>query len=273
MNGQSCGKWRLLYDEPMDGARNMARDGALLAAVGGGMALPTLRLYAWQPATLSLGYGQRFSDVDGERLHDRGWGVVRRLTGGRAILHADELTYSITLPETHSLAQGSVIDSYRRISAALAETARLLGASPEARPSEERGTGSAVCFETPSHYELTVNGRKLAGSAQARRHGGLLQHGSLPLYGDMGRIADVLTFEGETARASARAGVQARAVTLSEAAGRVIGWDEAALALVDAAERIFEIGLERGSLSDAERVEANALDRDVYGSAAWTQRR
>lgn len=273
MNGQSCEKWRLLYDEPMDGARNMARDEALLRAVGAGEAPPTLRLYAWQPATLSVGYGQRFSDVDPQRLGALGWGIVRRLTGGRAILHTDELTYSITLPDSHPLAQGSVIDSYRRISSALAEAVRLLGVEPEAQRAGEPRSASAVCFETPSHYELTLNGRKLVGSAQARRHCGLLQHGSLPLSGDIGRIVDALTFEDEPTRAAARVVVQARAVTLSAAAGREIGWAEVAGRLIEAVEGRFGVRLERGELSEPELAMANVLAHDVYGSALWTARR
>lgn len=273
MNGQSCEKWRLLYDEPLDGARNMARDEALLRATGAGEALPALRLYAWQPPTLSLGYGQRLGDADEERLRARGWGLVRRLTGGRAILHADELTYSLTLPGDHPLAQGSVIDSYRRISAALLEAARLLGASPVAREAEGSNAGTAVCFETPSHYELTVQGRKLAGSAQARRHGGLLQHGSLPLSGDIGRIAEALVFASEPARAAAAAAVRTRAMTLSEAAGREISWDEAAAALAAAVAACFHVGLEPGSLTASEHNCAAVLAREVYGSSAWTGRR
>ncbi|MBL8145100.1 MAG: lipoate--protein ligase family protein, partial [Anaerolineae bacterium] len=190
MNGQSCENWRLLSDTPLTGARNMAVDEALLRSVGAGDAPPALRLYDWQPPTLSLGFGQALRDVDEGRLAERGWGLVRRLTGGRAILHVDELTYSITLPPGHPLARGSVVESYQRISAALGAAARALGAPVQAERAAGLGLGSAVCFETPSHYELTVNGRKLAGSAQARRNDGLLQHGSLPLAGDVGRIVD-----------------------------------------------------------------------------------
>jgi lipoate-protein ligase A len=129
LNGQSCETWRLLNDPPLPGPRNMARDEALLRAVGAGETPPVLRLYAWSPPTLSLGFGQRAADADRARLAERGWGLVRRLTGGRAILHTDELTYCIVLPADHALAQGSVVESYRRISAALAEAVAALGAN------------------------------------------------------------------------------------------------------------------------------------------------
>jgi lipoate-protein ligase A len=252
----------------------MARDEALLRAAGAGGALPTLRLYAWDPPTLSLGFGQRVRDADVERLTAQGWGLVRRLTGGRAILHTDELTYSITLPGGHPLAQGNVVESYRRISAALAAMARALGADTRAEPAEdEQGAGSAVCFETPSHYELTVNGRKLVGSAQARRFGGLLQHGAIPLFGDPGRIVDGLAFADDVTREEARASVRVRAVTLSEAAGRLVTWSEAADALCDAVERAFNVRLQAGQMTAAEQDTARAIEADVYGAWSWTARR
>jgi lipoyl(octanoyl) transferase len=90
-------QWRLIVDEACDGATNMAIDEAILEAVGRGARLPTLRLYRWEPACLSLGYAQPLSDVDFERVQDHGWHFVRRMTGGRAILHTDELTYSVAL--------------------------------------------------------------------------------------------------------------------------------------------------------------------------------
>src|SRR5512141_1099177 len=96
--------WRLITDGPQTGARNMAIDEALLIAVGAAQSVPVLRLYAWEPACLSLGYAQAGAEVDCERLESHGWHVVRRMTGGRAILHTDELTYSVTLPLDHPLA-------------------------------------------------------------------------------------------------------------------------------------------------------------------------
>src|SRR6476661_5955293 len=92
--------WRLIVDPAMDGATNMAVDEAILESVGRGDAPPTLRLYCWQPACLSLGYAQQASDADQDRIAANGWHLVRRMTGGRAILHIDELTYSVALPDS-----------------------------------------------------------------------------------------------------------------------------------------------------------------------------
>lgn len=166
----------------------MARDEAILEAVARDEQPPTLRLYAWRVPTLSLGYAQPSADADLSRLRERGWGLVRRLSGGRAILHADEITYSVTLPESHPLAQGGVIESYRRLSAALIAALRLLApAMPiEADQRHERAAApNAICFEVPSDYEITARGKKLIGSAQMRKYGGVLQHGALPLGGDV----------------------------------------------------------------------------------------
>src|SRR5260221_10544445 len=110
---EAAERWRLIVDSPCDGPTNMAIDEAILEAVGKGDAPPTLRLFAWEPACLSLGYAQPVADIARDRLAGNGWDLVRRMTGGRAILHTDELTYSVTLPQDHPLVAGTILDSYR----------------------------------------------------------------------------------------------------------------------------------------------------------------
>jgi lipoate-protein ligase A len=267
-------QWRLIDDSPTTGARNMALDEAILRRVGASQMSPTLRLYAWSPPCLSLGYGQRAADVDFARAEAFGWDVVRRPTGGRAILHTDELTYSLALPAGHELAAGNIVDSYRRISAALVAGLQKLGADPQAERHEgQLDTIGAVCFETPSHYEITVNGRKLVGSAQVRRYGGVLQHGSIPLYGDLGRICDVLAYQDETEREAAKVQLYARALTLADALDRYITWDEAAGAVITGFAETFGVHFVAGELTQAEWVEADRLEHEVYGTEAWTRRR
>ncbi len=262
MNVRDPQEFRLVLMPPAAGAWNMAVDEAVLEAVGRGEAPPTLRLYAWSPPCLSLGRHQPANDADQKRLASRGWGWVRRPTGGRAILHTDELTYALVAPADHPLMRGGVLPSYRRIAAGLLEALRLLGVA--ARMEGERVPGkqpAPVCFETPSSYEITVGGRKLLGSAQARRHGAVLQHGSLPLWGDLGRIADVLRFPDEHAREAARAAVRQRAITASEAAGREVKWWEAADAFRRGLAAALGLHFAFGVLTEGELARVEALLR------------
>ena len=268
--------WRLLIEaEFQDGAGNMAADCAILEAVSDGRQPPTLRLYGWQPFCLSLGYGQRVRDVDRGALDARGWQLVRRPTGGKAILHGSELTYSLCLPLQHRLAAGGVIASYRQISRGLLRALGQLGLQPQAQA--QTGLVSAalgpVCFEMPSHYEITFNQRKLVGSAQLRRKAGILQHGTLPLAGDLGRICDVLAFESAAARERQKRQVRARALTLAAVMGRAPAWTEVAAAVERGFALEFDVELRRGALSDAEALRRDALRKTRFAHSDWTHKR
>ena len=192
--------WRLITTNPASGSWNMAVDEAILEHAGRGDVLPTLRLYAWDPPCLSLGHAQPFADVDIARLESHGWEVVRRVTGGRAILHTDELTYSVTGPADEPNLAGTVLESYNRLAGALLAAVQDLSLPVEMKEgkAESNGETNPVCFEVPSTYEITVDGKKLIGSAQARRKEGVLQHGSLPLTGDLTRICQALVFPDES---------------------------------------------------------------------------
>jgi lipoate-protein ligase A len=265
--------WRLLLDPPQAGATNMATDQAIMEAVGARQAPPTLRFYAWNPPCLSLGYNQSYDEVDLQRLQARGWDLVRRATGGKAILHTDELTYSIALPHDSPLVAGGILESYRRLSPALLAGLEQLGLQPESTAKEQAGRADGpVCFEVPSNYEITVMGHKLIGSAQVRRNNAVLQHGSLPLTGDIARICEVLTFADQVERMAAQTRVRQRAITVERALGRAISWELAATMMADAFARIFAVQMIPGALTPAEIERRDELDRGVYGGLAWTQR-
>jgi lipoate-protein ligase A len=244
-----------------------------MTAVASGEVAPTLRLYGWVPPCLSLGYGQRAGDVDRSRLAAREWEIVRRPTGGSAILHTDELTYSVALPIEHELARGGVVESYRRISSALQSALMRLGVQPRAERAESPTAPKPVCFETPSHYEITVEGRKLIGSAQVRRRNGLLQHGTLPLTGDISRICEALVYPDEQARAAAKAAVRARAITLSEALRREVDWQTAADAVTEGFAEALDIAFTSEALSASESAVVERLTAEIYGGDDWTFRR
>lgn len=269
--------WRLLIaheNHAARGAWNMAVDEAILEHLGCGDSLPTLRLYAWNPPCLSLGYAQPSADVDITRLEQRGWEVVRRLTGGRAILHTDELTYSVIAPADEPRVEGSVLESYNRLAQVLLLAVKNLELPVEIKEGRvnENATLNPVCFEVPSTYEITVNGKKLIGSAQARKKEGVLQHGSLPLTGDLSRICQVLVFEHESAREAASNRLFERATTVESALGSAISWEDAAQAFIHAFEAQLGLSLARGELSASESSRAKELVRKKYNHRSWTER-
>ncbi|MCC7361353.1 MAG: lipoate--protein ligase family protein [Anaerolineales bacterium] len=273
--------WRLLRTPFSDGPRNMAIDEAiLLANKPGAGGTPTLRFFGWAPPCLSLGYAQPSSDADRARLAARGWGLVRRPTGGRAILHTDELTYSVIAPMDEPRVVGGVIESYQRLSAGLTQGLQRLGLSARAdqqySAAEQGPAKGPVCFEVPSNYEITVglgeHPRKLLGSAQVRRHGVVLQHGTLPLGGDITRIVEALAFADEAARRTAAARVAQRAATLGEVLGREVTWGEAAAAMAAGFSAALNLTLVPGPLTPAEAAAAEQLYTEKYSTTAWNER-
>lgn len=261
----------------------MAVDESILLHIGRGDSPPTLRLYAWTPACLSLGYAQPFADVDAKRLRERGWEIVRRVTGGRAILHTDELTYSVIAPNNEPRVAGTVLESYSRLAQALLLAVKNLNvpvemkedAAQDAVPSSSKDNilrNNPICFEVPSTYEITVDGRKLIGSAQARKKEGVLQHGSLPLTGDLTRICEALVFEDELARTNAAIRLLSRATTVESALGREVGWEEASQAFIRAFEAQLGLSFEHGKLSEKEISRTEELVREKYGRPSWTER-
>jgi lipoate-protein ligase A len=275
--------WRLIVTAPATGAWNMALDEAILEAAGRGEVPPTLRLYAWQPACLSLGYAQPFTDVDFEGLKANAWDLVRRSTGGRAILHVDELTYSVSGPQSEARLAGSVLESYRLISQALLQALHLLDIPAEAKekPGNGNPAGSGkklgselnpVCFEVPSNYEITVDGKKLVGSAQARRKEGVLQHGSLPLFGDLTRITRALVFENQATREKANERLLLRAATAEGILGCAPTWLDAAGAFIRAFEDSLNLALEPDEITQAELARADDLVNEKFDNPKWTQR-
>ncbi len=267
--------WRLIIHSPHDGAWNMAIDEALLESVSNHKQPPTLRLYDWQPYTLSIGQAQKISEVKVDALKNRGWDLVRRPTGGRAILHADELTDSVTAPIENPILHGNVIESYRRISTALTEALMLIGLCTDSKPKnpeENHLSKDPVCFQFPSDYEITFNGKKIVGSAQARKKGGILQHGSMPLYGDITRIVEVLNYERAEDMVKAREILLKRATTVRNSLNEPVSWFQMADAMINGFEKKLRIKLIPGSLTRDEIKSAVNFYRDKYNNKIWTFR-
>jgi lipoate-protein ligase A len=253
----------------------MAVDEAILDAVGQNLALPTLRLYAWQPPCLSIGYAQPCADIDQDRLHQLGWDWVRRPTGGRAILHTDELTYSVIASHSEPRIAGSVLESYQRLSVALLAALHSLNIPAEAQTvsvSAHPHQNEPICFEVPSNSEIVVRGKKLIGSAQARRKQGVLQHGTLPLYGDLSRITRVLDYTNEQAREDAGIKLLARATTVESVLGSRLSWETAAQAIIAGFQSRLNLNLQPDQLSDQEKSTAAMLEMGKYAHPNWLER-
>jgi len=263
------GEWRLILERsPLPGAVNLARDEAILRYVSTGYALPTLRVYAWQPPALVVGRGQPVAEVAWDRVLGEGLDVVRRMTGGTAVLNRDVLGFSLIVPAADVSWAFPVVESYRGVGEALLAAVARLGVTGATLSRHRSGAKvrSPVCFELPSAYELLVDGRKLVGLAQRRTRHGTLLHGSLPLSGDMGEIADYLTTPIEPSR------VRAVTITLEEALGRSVSWSEAADSVIQGCVEALGLSLVESPLIEAEAIEAERLVRDKYGRREWTER-
>ncbi len=272
--------WRLIIEEsPRSGAANMAIDEAIAEAAAAGTVPPTLRFYRWHLPTVSLGRHQKLADVDEVQIAARGYDLVRRTTGGRAILHSDELTYSVGGPIEEPHMAGGVMDAYLRFSNGLLSGLEALGLVAETASGRTRAARdlSAACFEAPSAYEITAGGLKLMGSAQSRRKGYVLQHGSLPLWGDITRLVDVLALPCPD-KVSLRQQLLSKAITLADALdvppdSERLDFPRVAAAMANGFASALDLVLEPGALTAAELRRSAELIRTRYADPAWTRQR
>ncbi len=253
---------------------NMALDETLLQAVASGESLPVLRFYRWRPATISLGYGQSMTaDVDLEVCRQAGLDVVRRSTGGRAVLHDHEVTYAVIAPLNAGLFGGSVLDCYRVISEVLQQTLVKLGLPAQLVPGKPRGgqqnAMKAVCFSAPSQYELVIDDCKVAGSAQKRYGQAFLQHGSIPIEMDLDLLGRALKADKDKATADSLKTVG----WLNQWSPRPLAVTELEMLLADEFARHLQIEWLRSEPTAAELREAQRLSLEKFGHPNWNLRR
>jgi len=279
--------WRMITGFDLPGDYLMALDEALLESVIEGGS-PVVRFYTWRPATLSLGVNQPAGEVDAEECNRRGFGLVRRMTGGRAVLHQHELTYSVIARENDPRVSGGVIESYRKISAALVEGLRSLGVEvamaepnsavyravaarrkPEISDDGIESNNGAVCFDVASAYEITAGGKKLVGSAQARRGGAILQHGSILLDIDWDAWVSVFSYASDTGKQRAYEKLPTRMTSLRHELGRPVSRQEVQAALVRSFERLLDIELMPSGLDEEEERAMRCLAQEKYSIDAW----
>ncbi len=258
--------WRLfltLADEALSGSENMALD-VELARAAEPEDPPVLRLFQWRPWAISLGYHQSLDEIDVDRCRADGIDIVRRPTGGRAILHAEELTYSVILPKGCGVPVHSTASTYRLISQALVDGLRRVGVEATfGRSARVPYQTHVPCFATTALYEVQWRGRKLVGSAQRRYENAVLQHGSILLGDAHLRLADYVRGAGENGeRRQLRQLLQQRTATVSQAAGTGLSVSE----LVDALLRGFEATL-------GANFTPGALPAKTSGRTEWKERR
>lgn len=268
-------RWRLLDTDFADAAANMAIDEAIQRTHAAGNAPPTLRFYGWDPPAVSIGYFQKMKDeVDIDACRAKGFGLVRRPTGGRAIFHHIELTYSVAIRA--EFLPGSVLETCHVLSQGLFQGLRKLGAQPDVSAGEpdprRMGMGaessSAACFDTPGAYEMVIGGRKVVGSAQTRGHGTILQHGSLMLDLDVELLFSLLKLPPHLKERLAQS-FRRKAVGLKEALGREVAWEEARDAMTAGFAEALGLELIPGTLTDEEKTLATQLYQEKYGNDAW----
>ncbi len=183
---------KILHTWGLDGKLNMALD----VVLSENSKEPLLRFYDWARPTLSLGRHQRRIQIDYEYMRKRNFDVIVRPTGGRAVFHWDELTYSVIIPSNHELFKLTVLESYLVISECILKALRTLGYSVELEKVKNL-SNTPACFDSPSIYELTIDGKKVVGSAQVRSHKAILQHGSIVLKTHLKEYAKILNMEAE----------------------------------------------------------------------------
>ena len=272
--------WNFINTGSKNPYYNMAMDEALLNFVSRGEIDPVIRFYTWNPATLSIGYFQRLQkEIDIDKVKEKGYGLVRRQTGGRGVLHDKELTYSVIVPESHPNMPSTVTEAYKIISQGLLEGFKNLGfetyfAIP--RSKEERDKlkqpRSSVCFDAPSWYELVVEGRKIAGSAQTRQKGVILQHGSILQDIDIDDLFDMFIFKNERLKAKMKENFVQKAVAINDISNQHITLNEM--------ENAFEAGFKKGlnidfkplELTEKQKEKVQELE-EKYRSEAWMYRK
>jgi len=239
--------WRFIETPPADGAFNMALDEALMRLVE----LPVIRFYSWQPPAVSLGYFQSAKPSVLSRFEKAGYTVVRRPTGGGAICHIDELTFSVVTPPSHPLARSSAV-AYEVLHSAIVDALASFDVHASIRGEvEERPPETFLCFERIISCDIVSDGLKLVGSAQRRTKDGFLQHGSIPI----------------NRNPFANCGY------LNLFAKEKVSFDALRNALLESFARRLDVTFTESEPTDEERLLAERLVVEKYANPEWTFRR
>jgi len=281
-------EWRLIKDNYHTGFMNMAIDEAIMIAHREGLVPPTIRFYQWSPPAVSLGYFQDLQkEIDVDVCQDMGIDIVRRPTGGKAVLHDKELTYSFIIKENHPLVNDSILETYKKISGGIIRGLSYLGIIAELVPLREKLKSSSsgneikskiphldiksICFSVPSQYEVQVEGKKIVGSAQVRKREIVLQHGSLLIKLEKDKLFSVFNFPSSQIRE--RLKTRFKATSLEEILKRKINFSELSEILPRGFEDEFGVKLTKGKLTEQEEKISKELLENKYSTYEWNYER
>ncbi len=256
-----------------NGAMNMAIDEALLTLEKEKELPPALRVYRFVPPTLSIGYFQSMNrEVDVERCKEKGYDFVRRPTGGRAVLHDKELTYSVTIAYPHRILEMNLLDSFHYICRGIIRAIELLGGKAYFSSREDNEISSPSCFAAPTFSDILINGKKVVGSAQMRNSNGLLQHGSILYRVNVDDIFDCFNMDAEKKKKLAKLASK-KISSLSDEIGREITFDMIKDTLKKGMAEVLGEELVETELSEEENLLADRLYREKYSTEQWNFKR
>ena len=266
--------WRLVSSGAEDGATSMSVDESILEAVAHQQSPSTLKISGWKPNFLSIGLDQPWDVVDEAACSEKGWDIVRRPTPGRAILHIDGLSVCVTINSSDPRAAGSGADQFDRVARCLKFALKAMGLDADrSQPYyEDRGPSGKAFYDGRSDYQVMVGGRKLFCGAILSNESAVMIQCTLPLFGDIKRIAGVLNFDlpGERLALTARIGY--RAATLESLLGVQPDVDEIASYLQDGFIKGLDVSLKERGLTDLEITRAATLRAAKYSNTNWTKR-
>ncbi|MCK4240933.1 MAG: lipoate--protein ligase family protein, partial [Candidatus Atribacteria bacterium] len=245
---------------------------------------PTIRFYQWSPPAVSLGYFQDLKkEVEVETCQDMGIDIVRRPTGGKAVLHDQELTYSFIISESHPLVNDSILVTYKKISRGIIRGLSYLGVKAELVPVRDKleknsldeidktriyhSDFKSICFSVPSQYEVQVEGKKIVGSAQVRKGGVVLQHGSLLIELEKDKLFSVFNFP--SVQIKERFELKFKATSLEEILKRKIDFSELSEILPRGFEEEFGVRLMEEKLTEPEEKISKDLLKNKYSTYEW----
>jgi len=251
-------KWRLLKTENNSAALNMAIDRAVIVTNSNKKVPPTVRFFTWKPPAISIGYFQSLRDeVDLNNCKKLGVDYVRRITGGGAVFHEEELTYSIIIPEPHPQVPKNIMGSYGRICGAVIKGLKNLGIESEYKPIND----------------IITSGKKISGNAQTRKMKTVLQHGTVLTDVDVDKMFSLLKVPNEKIKDKLIADVKERVTSIKHVLGREISFDDVAKAMKKGFEEEFNVELVEGTLTDEEIDLAKKFEKECFSARDWNHRR